>query len=151
MTQDITESVWLNTSDICSLEHIAEVSGLSQEDILDLVHTGVLPPSSHDRGNYFFTRSAWSSLTGQGVCETISSLTRKAWRLPCACCAGLTNSKPNSPTLKPASCAQGVNPLQPNRLTAAADKLKLKNRPSPLHLRFVWQCCPDARRRPVIL
>lgn len=54
MTQDITESVWLNTSDICSLEHIAEVSGLSQEDILDLVHTGVLPPSSHDRDTYFF-------------------------------------------------------------------------------------------------
>lgn len=54
MTQHITESVWLNTSDICSLEHIAEVSGLSQEDILDLVNTGVLPPTNQDRGNYFF-------------------------------------------------------------------------------------------------
>lgn len=54
MTRHITESVWLNTSDICSLDHIAEVSGLSPEDIHDLVHTGVLRPSNQDPGNYFF-------------------------------------------------------------------------------------------------
>jgi chaperone modulatory protein CbpM len=42
MTIRITESVWLNASDICSLEHVVEVSGLDQEDILDLVATGVL-------------------------------------------------------------------------------------------------------------
>lgn len=50
----ITETVWLNTSDTCSLEYIAEVSGLSQRDILDLVEVGVLKPSDQDHSHYFF-------------------------------------------------------------------------------------------------
>lgn len=54
MTVHITETVWLNASDICSLEHIVEVSGLSHDDILDLVETGVLRPSNNDASNYFF-------------------------------------------------------------------------------------------------
>ena len=54
MTVHITETVWLNASDICSLEHIVEVSGLSQQDILELVDSGVLPPSNGDPQNYFF-------------------------------------------------------------------------------------------------
>jgi len=54
MTVHITETVWLNASDICSLEHIVEVSGLSQQDVLDLVDTGILKPSNDDPHNYFF-------------------------------------------------------------------------------------------------
>ena|SRR5690606_2409401 len=54
MTIRTVEAVWLNTSDICSLEHIIEVSGLARDDILDLVETGILTPSNDDPGNYFF-------------------------------------------------------------------------------------------------
>jgi chaperone modulatory protein CbpM len=54
MTIRTVEAVWLNTSDICSLEHIVEVSGLARDDILDLVETGVLTPSNDDPRNYFF-------------------------------------------------------------------------------------------------
>ncbi|HEY9281166.1 MAG TPA: chaperone modulator CbpM [Eoetvoesiella sp.] len=57
MTIQITESVWLNTSDICSFEHLSEVSGLAKDDLLDLVETGVIEPSNKDPDNYFFHAS----------------------------------------------------------------------------------------------
>lgn len=53
-TVSLTESIWLNGSDICSLAHIVEVSGLSARDVLDLVDTGVLKPANDDPDNYFF-------------------------------------------------------------------------------------------------
>lgn len=54
MTVHVTEAVWLNASDTCTLEYIVEVSGLDRQDVLDLVETGVLTPSSRDHDNYFF-------------------------------------------------------------------------------------------------
>ncbi|NYT36726.1 hypothetical protein ERD78_07565 [Allopusillimonas soli] len=54
MTVHITEAIWLNASDICSLEHVVEVSGLSQQDVMALVDAGVFEPSNQDRANYFF-------------------------------------------------------------------------------------------------
>lgn len=54
MTTQIAETVWLNTSDICSFEHIIEVSGLSPNELVELVDTGVIEPSNHDPKNYFF-------------------------------------------------------------------------------------------------
>jgi len=54
ITVSRTESVWLNSSDICSLAHIVEVSGLAEHDILDLVETGILEPANDDPENYFF-------------------------------------------------------------------------------------------------
>ncbi|MBV6272107.1 chaperone modulator CbpM [Alcaligenaceae bacterium CGII-47] len=54
MTVHITETVWLNASDTCSLEYIVEGSGLSRQDVLELVEAGVLKPYSRDRDNYFF-------------------------------------------------------------------------------------------------
>jgi chaperone modulatory protein CbpM len=54
MTIQITESIWLNTSDICSLEHLIEVSGLTRSDMLNLIEAGVLEPSNEDPANYFF-------------------------------------------------------------------------------------------------
>ena len=54
MTIRITESIWLNASDICSLEHIVEVSGLTADDVQDLISNGVLHPSNDDPANYFF-------------------------------------------------------------------------------------------------
>ena len=54
MTVHITESVWLNASDICSFEHLTQVSGLSADALLDLIDTGILKPSNQDSANYFF-------------------------------------------------------------------------------------------------
>lgn len=53
-TVHISESIWLNNSDICSLAHIIEVSGLAEHDILDLVEAGILEPTNDDPHNYFF-------------------------------------------------------------------------------------------------
>lgn len=53
-TVHVSESIWLNSSDICSLEHIIEVSGLAEQDILDLVDAGILEPANQDSHNYFF-------------------------------------------------------------------------------------------------
>ncbi|NYT61051.1 hypothetical protein H0A66_01740 [Alcaligenaceae bacterium] len=55
MTVHITESVWLNTSDICSFEHLVQVSGLAPDILLSLIDAGVLEPSNHDPANYFFS------------------------------------------------------------------------------------------------
>ncbi len=54
MTTHITEGVWLNTSDICSFDHLIEVSGLTRSDLSDLIEAGVIEPSNQDPGNYFF-------------------------------------------------------------------------------------------------
>ena len=54
MKTHITQSVWLNTSDICSFEHVVEVSGLSEQELLELIDSGVIEPSNGDPGNYFF-------------------------------------------------------------------------------------------------
>lgn len=54
MTTHITEGVWLNTSDICSFDHLVEVSGLTRGDLLDLIEAGIIEPSNQDPGNYFF-------------------------------------------------------------------------------------------------
>lgn len=54
MKTQITESVWLNASDICSFEHVVEVSGLSPRELRELIDTGIIQPSNDDPGNYFF-------------------------------------------------------------------------------------------------
>ncbi|TFL08472.1 hypothetical protein CSC67_20630 [Pusillimonas caeni] len=54
MKTQITESVWLNASDICSFEHVVEVSGLSAQELRELIETGIIEPSNDDPGNYFF-------------------------------------------------------------------------------------------------
>ena len=45
MTSQVTQAVWLNQTDVCSIEHLAEVSGLSLEEIEDLVETGLVAPA----------------------------------------------------------------------------------------------------------
>lgn len=54
MAVHITESVWLNASDICSFDHLVQVSGLAPDTLLDLIDAGVLEPSNQDPANYFF-------------------------------------------------------------------------------------------------
>lgn len=45
MTSQVTQAVWLNETDVCSIEHLAEVSGLSLEEIEDLVENGLVAPA----------------------------------------------------------------------------------------------------------
>ncbi|TCT10153.1 chaperone modulator CbpM [Paralcaligenes ureilyticus] len=54
MTTHIAEGVWLNTSDICSFDHLIEVSGLDRGDLSSLIEAGIIEPSNQDPGNYFF-------------------------------------------------------------------------------------------------
>ncbi|SNS40163.1 chaperone modulatory protein CbpM [Noviherbaspirillum humi] len=42
MKLTVTESVWLNDAGTCSIDHLAEVSGLSLEEVADLVQSGIL-------------------------------------------------------------------------------------------------------------
>lgn len=54
MTTTITESVWLNTSDICSFDHVIEVSGLSADELHELIDMGIIQPSSSKANALFF-------------------------------------------------------------------------------------------------
>ena len=56
-TIHITESVWLNASDICSFDHLVETSGLTRSDLLDLVEAGIIEPSNQDPNDYLFPSS----------------------------------------------------------------------------------------------
>jgi chaperone modulatory protein CbpM len=44
MTEQPTDAIWLNESDVCSIEHLADVSGLSLDEVRDLVDSGVILP-----------------------------------------------------------------------------------------------------------
>ena len=44
MTIDTSDWVWLNDREVCSAQHLAEISGLSGEEIEELVERGVLEP-----------------------------------------------------------------------------------------------------------
>lgn len=44
MAIDTSDWVWLNDREVCSAQHLAEVSGLSVEEIEELVEMGVLSP-----------------------------------------------------------------------------------------------------------
>ncbi|MFT4434341.1 chaperone modulator CbpM [Caballeronia sp. 15715] len=45
MSTPLSESVWLNDVDVCQVEYLAEASGLSIEEIEDLVDTGIIKPA----------------------------------------------------------------------------------------------------------
>lgn len=49
-----TEAIWLNASDLCSFEHVLEVSGLSEAELRDLVEVGLIQPTSRDPGRFYF-------------------------------------------------------------------------------------------------
>jgi len=44
MSMQVTHAVWLNDTAVCSIEHLVEVSGLSPDDIRNLVEDGVMAP-----------------------------------------------------------------------------------------------------------
>jgi len=48
MNMQSTDSIWLNDTNVCRIEQLAELSGLSIEEIEDLVESGVLEPARDD-------------------------------------------------------------------------------------------------------
>jgi chaperone modulatory protein CbpM len=44
MKPHVSDAIWLNESAACSIEELAEVSGLSMEELRELVDTGVIAP-----------------------------------------------------------------------------------------------------------
>ena len=48
MNTQLADSLWLNEADVCRIELLAEVSGLSIEDIVDLIDNGVITPAQEN-------------------------------------------------------------------------------------------------------
>lgn len=49
-----SDATWLNDTGVCRIEHLIEVSGLSLDEIEDLIHTGVIAPTDASASTYFF-------------------------------------------------------------------------------------------------
>jgi chaperone modulatory protein CbpM len=58
MTRELADSLWLDESCVCGIEHLAELSGLSVEEIVDLVDAGVLTPDDGGEAPPSFQLSA---------------------------------------------------------------------------------------------
>lgn len=54
MTTPLTETVWLNATDVCSFDHVVEVSGLRRAELRVLVDTGVIQPSGQGSRDVVF-------------------------------------------------------------------------------------------------
>ena len=50
-----TEVLWLDEHRVVSLRELAEISGLEEAELLDLVHSGVLPVRDAAGGRYSFS------------------------------------------------------------------------------------------------
>lgn len=48
MSEQSNDSIWLTATEYCRIEHLVEVSGLSIEEIEDLIETGILVPAKPD-------------------------------------------------------------------------------------------------------
>lgn len=48
MMADVTEWIWLNEEGVCSAQHLIEVSGLSNEELDELIANGVIVPVDAD-------------------------------------------------------------------------------------------------------
>lgn len=54
MTIRITEGLWQQASQSCSLQDIIDASGLAKEDLLELIDMGIIEPSNRDTEHYSF-------------------------------------------------------------------------------------------------
>lgn len=45
MNTPLADMLWLNEADVCRIEQLAEISGLSIEEIEDLIDNGVIAPA----------------------------------------------------------------------------------------------------------
>ena len=48
MNIQFTDSIWLNDTEVCRIEQLAELSGLSIDEIEDLVESGVIAPANDE-------------------------------------------------------------------------------------------------------
>src|SRR4051795_13203374 len=48
MRIQVTDAVWLNESDVCSIEHFAELSGMPLAEMQDLVESGAIRPTQEN-------------------------------------------------------------------------------------------------------
>lgn len=44
MKLQVTDCIWLHGTEVCQIEHLAEVSGLAIDEIEDLIEIGVISP-----------------------------------------------------------------------------------------------------------
>ena len=57
MSRPTNDAIWLNSTEVCRIEDLAERSGLSIEEIADLVDTGVIAPlEEENQAHYFLIR-----------------------------------------------------------------------------------------------
>jgi len=62
----LSKSVWLSESGACTIEHLAEVSGLSVDEFHDLVESGVIEPvDALARPPSFFLRHVVTAKTAR--------------------------------------------------------------------------------------
>ena len=54
MTSLLVEAVWLNDADACSLDELAEYSGLSHAELAELVALGAIEPDRDPATGYVF-------------------------------------------------------------------------------------------------
>lgn len=54
MTVHTSKAIWLNDTELCGMDHLAEVSGLSVDEIEDLVETGVIVPANPNAQPHYF-------------------------------------------------------------------------------------------------
>lgn len=51
---ELTNPTWLNTSDVCTFEHVIQISGLQRHVLVELVETGIIAPTGDDQGSLLF-------------------------------------------------------------------------------------------------
>jgi chaperone modulatory protein CbpM len=54
MNLHLTETVWLNDTELCTLEHLAQASGLSRAELRDLIDCGTIVPAAENAGAEVF-------------------------------------------------------------------------------------------------
>lgn len=54
MNRQLSDSIWLNDTDVCGIDLLAEVSGLSAEEIEDLIENDLITPVNRSSQPYFF-------------------------------------------------------------------------------------------------
>ncbi|AMO95681.1 merR HTH regulatory family protein [Collimonas fungivorans] len=54
MTALLVEAVWLNDIEVCSLDELAEFSGLSHDELAELVAIGAIEPDRNTASSYVF-------------------------------------------------------------------------------------------------
>lgn len=54
MSKQLVKAVWLHGDELCQIEHLVEVSGLSIDEIHDLIESEVIAPANDSTEPYLF-------------------------------------------------------------------------------------------------